>query len=151
MKKFYWATGLTYKFEPLPQPNEQHKAEVDSRDTMFFGEPEKVLVEVKTEEQPPAEQPPAEQPPAEGDKEKEHKEDKKEDADTSIEVKPKVIPKNFVELDRLAYVVAAIENDTHVVPEGSFKLIPIHEVRRNEHFAGTFSSSILRTRQEGPH
>jgi radial spoke head protein 9 len=136
LKKFYWTTGASYKFEPLPAPNEQHKVEVDARDALFFGEPEKVLIEVKAEEQPPGESPPAEAPPADPDKEKEQKEEKKEDLDVSAEVKPKAIPKNFVELDRLAYVVAAIENDSHVVPEGAFKLIPTHEIRRNEHFAG---------------
>lgn len=56
--------------------------------------------------------------------------------DDSVEVKPTIIPKNLTELDRLAYTVCAIENDTHVIPEGAYKLIPKHEVRRNESFRG---------------
>lgn len=59
-----------------------------------------------------------------------------ENLEDSVEVKPVVVPRNFTELDRLAYVVAAIENDTHVVPQGAFKLIPQHEIRRNLCFKG---------------
>ena len=45
-------------------------------------------------------------------------------------------PKDFRELHRLSYVVRKIEEETHVVPEGSFKLMPIREVRFNNEFAG---------------
>lgn len=34
------------------------------------------------------------------------------------------------------YLVRAIENDCHVVPQGSFKLTTSHEVARNEAFRG---------------
>ena len=61
---------------------------------------------------------------------------KKENLDESVEVKPQIVPKNFTELDRLAYVIAAIENDTHIVPEGAYKLLPSHEIRHNESFKG---------------
>lgn len=44
--------------------------------------------------------------------------------------------KNVTELDRLAYVVNEIERQCHVVPEGSVKLTPLHEIRRNEAFTG---------------
>ena len=51
--------------------------------------------------------------------------------------KPGVIPlKDFRELHRLAYVVRRIEEDTHVVPEGAFKLTPIREVHTNYEFTG---------------
>ncbi len=51
--------------------------------------------------------------------------------------KPLELPaKGVSELDRLAYVVHAIENDCQVVPVGSFKMTPIKEVRRNEAFKG---------------
>ena len=56
--------------------------------------------------------------------------------DDTVEIAPVIIPKNFTELDRLAYIVAAIENDTHIVPQGAFKLIPKHEIRRNVAFKG---------------
>ncbi len=36
----------------------------------------------------------------------------------------------------MAYVVQAIENDCQLCPVGSFKLTPVHQVRRNEAFKG---------------
>ena len=44
--------------------------------------------------------------------------------------------KNITELDRLAFVVNQIERQCHLVPEGSVKLTPLHEIRRNEAFTG---------------
>ena len=133
VKKFYWATEVAYKFESMPQPNEQYKKDVDERDTMFTGDPDKILIEVK----PPEQTEPGAEGGAPGNEEGQEKGAvKKENLDESIEVQPTLIPKNFTELDRLAFVVAAIENDTHVVPLGAFKLLPIHEVRRNENFKG---------------
>ena len=136
LKKFYYATAPTYVFSPMPQPNEQYKKNVDECDAMFFGDPEKILVEVKPPENDQAEQPPAEEnPEAKG---------KPEDADESIEEKPVLIPKNFTELDRLSFVVSAVENDTHVIPLGAFKLSPMHELCRNISFKG-LSQTDLKT------
>jgi len=42
----------------------------------------------------------------------------------------------IIELDRLTYVVFAIENDCAIAPVGSFKMTPNHQVRRNESFKG---------------
>jgi len=47
-----------------------------------------------------------------------------------------VPPKNFTELDRLAFVVRAIENDCNLAPVGAFKLTPTHELRYNDSFKG---------------
>jgi len=47
-----------------------------------------------------------------------------------------VPPKNFYELDRLAYIVRAIETECQVIPIGAYKLTPNHELRLNEAFAG---------------
>ena len=49
-------------------------------------------------------------------------------------VKPE--PKNFTELDRLAFVVRAIESDCQVVPVGAFRLNEQHELRYNDKFCG---------------
>lgn len=40
------------------------------------------------------------------------------------------------EIDRVHYIVRAIENDCHIVPQGAFKLTTAHEVHRNEAFRG---------------
>ena len=113
---------------------------------MFFGEPEKILIEVKAPEAAaPADQPEGGAPPNPEGKQEEVK--KEPNLDDSVEVKPQIIPKNFTELDRLAYTIAAIENDTHVVPEGAYKMIPIHEVRRNESFKGIDRKLMRRSKQ----
>ena len=48
----------------------------------------------------------------------------------------KIIPINCKEVDRLHYHIRAIENDCHIVPQGSMKLTSAHEVARNEAFQG---------------
>jgi radial spoke head protein 9 len=49
--------------------------------------------------------------------------------------------KSVTELDRLAYVVSAVEKECQVVPIGALKMTPIHEVRRNEGFKGLRGAS----------
>lgn len=70
----------------------------------------------------------------EGGEEKANESDEEE----NIKVKPKA----FTELDRLAYVVRAIENDCAVVPVGAFKLTPTHELRHNDSFRGVSLADI---------
>ena len=48
----------------------------------------------------------------------------------------KIVPVNLKEIDRVHYIVRAIENDCQVVPSGAFKLTTSHEVARNEAFKG---------------
>lgn len=60
------------------------------------------------------------------------------DEEDNIKVKPKA----FTELDRLAYIVRAIENDCSLVPVGAFKLTPTHELRYNDTFRGVPLSEI---------
>lgn len=47
-----------------------------------------------------------------------------------------IVPINLKEIDRLLYVVLAIENDCSAVPQGAFKLTPAHDVQRNQAFKG---------------
>lgn len=65
-------------------------------------------------------------------------EEKPNESDEEENVKVK--PKAFTELDRLAYVVRAIENDCSLVPVGAFKLTPTHELRYNDSFRGVPAS-----------
>jgi radial spoke head protein 9 len=55
----------------------------------------------------------------------------------------KVPPKELTELDRLKYVVLAIENDCQIAPVGSFKMTSQHQVRRNEAFKGLSAAQTL--------
>lgn len=45
-------------------------------------------------------------------------------------------PKHVTELDRLAWTIRQIESDCQAVPQGSLKMTPLREVRRNEAFNG---------------
>jgi hypothetical protein len=47
-----------------------------------------------------------------------------------------IVPVDLKEIDRVHYIVRAIENDCHVTPQGAFKLTIAHEVARNEAFKG---------------
>ena len=133
-KKFYWATSGSYKFEPLPLQDGKNRKEANGCETLFFGEHEKVLVELKLSEATDA---PVDAEPATEIKAEENKEENEAAAVVPESTEePKVEHKNYTELDRLSYVVYAIENDTHVVPEGAFKLTPKHELIRNLAFKG---------------
>lgn len=46
------------------------------------------------------------------------------------------MPEKFTELDRLAFVIRAIENDCAVIPIGAVKLTPAHELRIDHSFRG---------------
>ena len=56
--------------------------------------------------------------------------------DESEEEEIKVPKRNLTEVNRLALVVNAIENDCHTCPQGAFKMTPQHELRRAEAFRG---------------
>ena len=127
-KDFYWASSANYAFAKLPDMLQQHAAEIDSITTPFTGEHDLILKDA--EGKAPEES--GEAAEAEDSKENEPAAAEESDDDVAIKV-PK---KNLRELDRLGYVVRAIENDTHVVPEGSFRLTPSHEVRRYGGYGG---------------
>ena len=57
-------------------------------------------------------------------------------SDLSEEEEIKIPPKDLTELDRLTFVIYAIENDCSIAPVGAFKMTPTHQVRRNEAFRG---------------
>ena len=102
----------------------------------FLGEPNKLLNkkegEAEGEEEPVQEEAPAdEEEEGEGDANK-----KAKDSDESEEEEIKVPKRTLTELNRLAIVVNAIENDCHMCPVGSFKITPQHELRRDESFRG---------------
>jgi hypothetical protein len=55
----------------------------------------------------------------------------------------KVESKDLMEIDRVNYIVQAIENDCQIAPVGAFKMTSEHQVRRNESFKGLDASSSL--------
>lgn len=44
--------------------------------------------------------------------------------------------KNYTEINRLSFVVRAIEHDVQIVPRDSYRVTPEHELRPNVHFSG---------------
>ena len=48
------------------------------------------------------------------------------------------------EVDRLAYVIRAIEIDCAALPVGSLKLLPNHEIRYNKNYQSVDSQTALR-------
>lgn len=122
-KRFFWCTSQNWKFSELSAINPNDKELVERFNINFAGEPEKVYVEAP----PEAEEEVKEEEPA----------DKDSLASTEEE---KIPPKNFVELDRLAYVIRAIDHDCSIVPQGAFRMTPSHELTRNKAFEGLTGS-----------
>lgn len=116
----------------MPALNDQHRDFVDNCHSIFTGDPKTILVKVEKEED---EEDAAEAEPA-GEDGEEGEEGKLNLSDVTEEEEVKIPPKNLTELDRLSYVVNAIENDCQLVPVGSIKMTPMHEVRRNQAFKG---------------
>lgn len=130
-KRFYYATSADFTFKPFPALNDQHKEVYDEIKTMLTGnpklihrkvEPEKSAAEGQEEEAVAQKKPAKEIDPLASSEE--------EDPNALI------VPVDLKEIDRVHYIVRAIENDCQVVPQGAFKLTTAHEVARNEAFKG---------------
>ena len=127
-KRFYYCLSSDYNFKEMPDLNDQHIEYVDKDTSFFTGEPNRKLIQ-----------------PAEGEEEEENKEEPEEDedgekkeldSDVSEQEEIKVPKKDLIEVDRLKFVVLAIENDCQIAPVGAFKMTSNHQVRRNEAFKG---------------
>ena len=110
--------------------NQQHNDKVDSIEGLFSGDATRVYIRVEKEITPEE---------AEAEKAKEAEPVAERDPLASTEEEDPnagFVPRNFTELDRLQFTVLAIENDCHILPNGSVKLTELHEVRRNNAFRG---------------
>ena len=121
----------------MPELNDQHKDYIDRDKSYLTGEPARKLKQPVEGEEGEAE------PPAEEANEEEEGEKKELDSDVSEQEEVKVPPKELVELDRLKYVVLAIENDCQIAPVGAFKMNSQHQVRRNEAIKGLNAQQTL--------
>lgn len=129
-KTFYWcsqATGMTFK--QFPALNDQHVADYDQMANMpFSGDWAKVHKKVEDPEEQEALR--------KRHDEKAHKEVDPLESTEEEDPQSLIVKINLKELDRLHYHVRAIENDCHIVPQGSMKINSHHEVQRNEAFQG---------------
>lgn len=136
-KKFFYCLSNDFTFAEMPDLNDQHKEFIDRDDSFFTGEPKRKLIQ-KAE---------GEEQQEEAKNEEEEEEGKNaEDSELSEQEEVSVPPKELTELDRLKYVVYAIENDCQIAPLGSFKMTAQHQVRRNEAFKGLNASESLELR-----
>ncbi|CDW77660.1 UNKNOWN [Stylonychia lemnae] len=127
-KKFYYALSTNFQFKPFPALNDQHKDEYNKIKTLILGVPDKVHKIVEPVKQ-------------EGEEQQEENQQQVKEVDPlasseSEDEAAKIVPVNLKEIDRVHYLVRAIENDCHIIPQGSFKLTNAHEVNRNEAFRG---------------
>jgi len=114
--------------------SEQHDGIVDLDEMPFEGNPDKVLDAANKEGEEGAE---AE---AEAAPEDEEGEGKEKDSDETEDEEISVPKRDLKEIDRLTFVVYAIENDCQICPVGSFKMTSEHQVTRNESFNGLCKS-----------
>ena len=101
-KTFYWCSGVDFNFAKFTEVKTEYCNDVDQFRGMFIGQPDKILIEAKQEEQKDDA----------GDEAGGDDAEKVDDplvSESSVEVKPP--PQNFLELDRLVYTVRAIEVD----------------------------------------
>jgi hypothetical protein len=100
----------------MPNLNDQHIEYIDRDNGFFRGEPNRKLKQpAEGEEEAPAE-------PEEQEGEDEDGAKKELDSNESEAEEIKVPPKELTEIDRLNYVVYAIENDCQIAPLGAFKM-----------------------------
>jgi hypothetical protein len=137
VKKFFYALSDDFTFKEMPDLNDQHKDYIDRDKSYLTGEPMRKLKQPAEGEEAEAEAP-AEEPADEEDGEK-----KELDSDVSEPEEVRVPPKELIELDRLKYIVLAIENDCQIAPVGAFKMTSQHQVRRNEAFKGLHANQSL--------
>jgi radial spoke head protein 9 len=136
-KTFYWAVSTKFTFEPLPESQPSHDVDLKLHSlTPFKGVPGDILVKHESDEE---DQPLDMEPINDGlRRDEDGNIIEKDPLEDTIELEVKVIEKkkNFTELCKLAVVVRNIDHDTSIVPQGAVKVIPVHELRRNETFRG---------------
>ena len=117
-RKFYFCTSSNFSFSELPEIQKHHLKEFKNYNTYFIGNPDIILKKFS------------------------------DNKNTNIEeqigdvFKPNLKLKKLTESDRLSYIVRAISHDCSIVPLGSFKMLPINEIRRNDLFEGLSSEDL---------
>jgi radial spoke head protein 9 len=108
-KRFYFATSGDFTFRAFPALNDQHKDEYDKIRTMLTGNPK--LIHKKVEPEKTAEVGEEEQVAKKTLKEIDPLASSEEEDPNAL-----IVPIDLKEIDRVHYLVRAIENDCHIVP-----------------------------------
>ena len=116
-KRFFFSTS-DFVFSPLPDLLINQRERIEGFQGPFTGNPENVLF--KTEPAP----------------EQETKKEEEDSLELTLSSDDETVTKQIIikEVERLAFVVKAIDHECAAVPLGSFKLLPSNQVRRNSNF-----------------
>ena len=130
-KVFYYTNSVQWVFTPLPNILKQHiQDNEDTHFNQFTGEPGEVI---KQNVDPDAQD-------VDPEKVEEEKPQNPDPLDITDSEDNKVVVKeekiDFKELDKLAFTVRTIDFEVSIFPQGAIKLIPVHELRRNDNFKG---------------
>ena len=117
-KKYFFCYSTNFIFSELPDIQPHHIDNFYKFNTYFIGNPDIILEKYESEQ------------------------NKNLDEVIGDTFKPQLRKKNMTETDRLSFVVRTIDHDTSVVPVGSFKMLPINELRRNDLFEGLSSEDL---------
>ena len=114
-KRFYYCTSGDFTFRAFPTLNDQHKDKYDKISTVLTGNPKLVLPGGQVE---PVKVPGEGGEGAEGDQVAKKTVKEIDPLASSEEEDPNalIVPVNMKEIDRVHYLVRAIENDCHVIP-----------------------------------
>jgi radial spoke head protein 9 len=142
-KIFYFGTSNDYIFNPLPETLAQHLPDMKKHsNTLLKGDPKLIIENYEEGVDPEAAERERERE-AELSKEKQNDEMALLDESVDQEVKQVERRLNFTELCKLSFIVKAIHYSTNIFPKGGFRILPIHEIRRNETFKGLKPEELL--------
>jgi radial spoke head protein 9 len=115
-KKFFFCNNSNYFFSEVPECMDYHTKDALKFNTYFIGNPDVILENY--------------------DENPDERNNNEEMSDNEDYFYPRLKKKNFTESDRLSFFIRSVDNECGIVPEGSFKMLPIQEMRRNENFTG---------------
>jgi radial spoke head protein 9 len=145
-KIFYYGSSSDYIFNPLPETLAQHLPDMKKHSTILLqGNPKLVIENYEGEANPEdaaAEEAKKEAEAAEANLKKD---DELALLDESVDQEVKQVEKrlNFTELCKLSFIVKAIDHSTNIFPKGGFRLMPVHEIGRNETFKGLKPEELM--------
>jgi radial spoke head protein 9 len=144
-KIFYYGTSVDFIFNPLPETMAQHLPDMKKHNnTLLKGDPKTIIESYEDPVDPDAVEKEKEKE-AEQAKEKMSEEEELAMLDESVDQEVKQVEKrlNFTELCKLSFIVRAIDYSTNIFPKGGFKILPIHEIRRNDTFKGLKPEELM--------
>ena len=163
-KSFFYSTSDDFNFKPIPKLEPLFGKKVDQLVENFEGNPKKQLFEVvhvkiipaqlkvmKVQEEEPVPEENAEQAPINPDvlndeiqpAENENVEELEKPVEEYEPEKREEVTLVCREIDRLAFIVRAIEWDCSIVPRGSLRLNINHQIFYDNSFKGLNSNELL--------